>query len=209
MRGDEHGWDPKGPPTLIDLRAGLDENDKVTAWESELFIPDGTASFVALLGADLAGLNSLGKLSPGGVLNDLAIPYNFANVKTVAHRLESTPFKPSWIRSPGRLQNTFANESFIDEIAVEVRADPLQVRQEHLEDVRGRHVLERLADLSKWRQRPKPDRRADVVTGYGFVYIKYELVPHHSDYDWLIFNQSRMGKSSGATRIWMLRATPG
>src|SRR3977135_2129646 len=24
------------------------------------------------------------------------------------------------------------------------------------------------------------------------------LVPHHSDYDWLIFNQSRMGKSSGA-----------
>src|SRR3981081_447889 len=34
----------------------------------------------------------------------------------------------------------------------------------------------------------------------------HRLVPHHSDYDWLIFNQSRMGKSSGATRIWMLRA---
>ncbi len=35
------------------------------------------------------------------------------------------------------------------------------------------------------------------------------LVPRHSDYDWLILSQSRMGKSSGAIRIWMLRATPG
>jgi hypothetical protein len=35
------------------------------------------------------------------------------------------------------------------------------------------------------------------------------LVPRHSDYDWLILSQFRMGRSSGATRIWMLRATPG
>jgi redox-sensitive bicupin YhaK (pirin superfamily) len=35
------------------------------------------------------------------------------------------------------------------------------------------------------------------------------LVPRHSDYDWLILSQSRMGKSSGGTRIWMLLATPG
>src|ERR1700678_1270057 len=30
------------------------------------------------------------------------------------------------------------------------------------------------------------------------------LVPRHGDYDWLILSQSRIGKSSGATRIWML-----
>lgn len=36
-----------------------------------------------------------------------------------------------------------------------------------------------------------------------------QLVPRHGDYDWLILSQSRMGMSSGATRIWMLRATPG
>ena len=35
------------------------------------------------------------------------------------------------------------------------------------------------------------------------------LVPRPSDYDGLILSQSRMGRSSGATRIWMLRATPG
>jgi hypothetical protein len=35
------------------------------------------------------------------------------------------------------------------------------------------------------------------------------LVPHRSDYDGLIPSQFRIGRSFGATRIWMLRATPG
>src|ERR1019366_8939675 len=47
---------------------------------------------------------------------------------------------------------------------------------------------------------------------YAFVLIRLdrrELVPRHSDYDWLILSQFRMGRSFGSTRIWMLRATPG
>jgi nicotinate dehydrogenase subunit B len=176
MRADEHGWDPKGPPTLLDLRAGLDHDGNTVAWESELFTPDGTASFVALAGADLAGLNSLGKLSPGGILNDLAIPYGFANVKTTAHRLESTPLKPSWIRSPGRLQNTFANESFLDEIAAHTGTDPLDLRLDYLNDPRGRDVLMRLAEITGWRSLPKRERDAETVSGRGLAYVKYELV---------------------------------
>ncbi len=176
MRADEHGWDPKGPPTLLDLRAGLDLGGKVSAWESELFIPNGIAGFVALVGADHAGLNSLGQLSPGGVINDLAIPYAIPNVKTTAHRLGSTPFKPAWIRSPGRMQNTFANECFLDEIAAALGADPLELRLQYLHDARGEELLERLAALSNWRQRPKSDRQGEIVTGRGLAYIKYELV---------------------------------
>jgi nicotinate dehydrogenase subunit B len=86
MRSDEHGWDPKGPPTLLDMRAGLDQEGNVVAWESELFVPDGAAGFVTLVGAGRAGLDSLGKLNPGGVVNDLAIPYDFPNQRTIAHR---------------------------------------------------------------------------------------------------------------------------
>jgi nicotinate dehydrogenase subunit B len=177
MRADEHGWDPKGPPTLLDLRAGLDADGNVVAWQSELFIPDGVAGFVALVGADHAGLDSLGKLSPGGVLNDLAIPYSFANVKTTAHRLESTPLKPAWIRSPGRMQNTFANESFVDEIAARMGSDPIELRLRYLEqDPRGQEVLRRLAEVSRWRERSKPQPGAEIATGYGIAYVKYELV---------------------------------
>jgi len=176
MREDEHGWDPKGPPTLLDMRAGIDSSGKISAWESELFIPDGAAGLVALVGADHAGLDSLGKLSPGGVIQDLAIPYTIENVKTVAHRLASTPFKPSWIRSPGRMQNTFANESFFDEIVALQGMDPLAARLEYLTDARGKEVLERLAVLSAWRTRPQPDRHAPKSTGWGLAYTKYELV---------------------------------
>jgi nicotinate dehydrogenase subunit B len=176
MRADEHGWDPKGPPTMLDMRAGLDAGGKILSWESELFVPNGAAGFVALVGADHAGLDSLGQLSPGGVINDLAIPYTISNVKTTAHRLESTPFKPSWIRSPGRMQNTFANESFFDELAAASGADPLQLRLQYLHDARGAEVLERLAALSNWRQRPKPDRQGEIVIGRGLAFVKYELV---------------------------------
>jgi nicotinate dehydrogenase subunit B len=176
MREDEHGWDPKGPPTLLDMRAGIDSSGKISAWESELFIPDGAAGLVALVGADHAGLDSLGKLSPGGVIQDLAIPYAIANVKTVAHRLASTPFKPSWIRSPGRMQNSFANESFFDEIVAHLGMDPLAARLEYLTDARGKELLERLAVLSAWRTRPKPDWHAPKSTGWGLAYTKYELV---------------------------------
>jgi hypothetical protein len=41
-RADEHGWDPKGPPTLIDLRASLDGSGTITGWDSEFFIPQQT-----------------------------------------------------------------------------------------------------------------------------------------------------------------------
>ena len=44
--------------------------------------------------------------------------------ETVAHRLAETPFRPSWIRAPGRMQNTFCNEAFVDELAVAAGADP-------------------------------------------------------------------------------------
>jgi nicotinate dehydrogenase subunit B len=176
MRADEHGWDPKGPPTLLDMRGGLNAGGEILAWESELYVPNGGAGFVALAGADHAGLNSLGQLSPGGVINDLAVPYTIPNVRTTAHRLESTPFKPSWIRSPGRMQNTFANESFFDELAAASGADPLQLRLRYLQDPRGAEILERVAALCNWRQRPKPARAGEVLTGFGLAYVKYELV---------------------------------
>ena len=48
-----------------------------------------------------------------------------------------------------------------------------------------------------------------LLAGAQFVDAYRILVPRHGDYDWLILSQSRMGISFGATRISMLRATPG
>lgn len=179
MRHDEHGWDPKGPPTLIDLSAKIDDAGAVSAWKSEFFIPQGAGGRVALVGASLAGMPTIQDINPGGITNDSAIPYGFANVRTTCHRLETTPLKPSWIRAPGRMQNSFANESFFDEIAAELGVDPMEYRRGLIDpsDTRGLAVLDRLKEFSGWDSRPSPreDVRDTVQTGRGMAYVKYEL----------------------------------
>jgi nicotinate dehydrogenase subunit B len=182
MREDEHGWDPKGPPTLIDLRAALDEEGNVQAWESEFFVPLQTPGGfnVPLIAATLGGMPADDHIAPGNIFQNSAIPYKFANIKTQLHRLENTPFRPSWIRTPGRMQNTYANECFMDELAAAASADPVEFRLKYLDpaDKRGIEVLSRVAALAKWEKRPsgKADQSGDVVKGRGVAYCKYELV---------------------------------
>lgn len=199
MRADEHGWDPKGPPTLLDMHAALDEAGKVIAWQSELFTPDITAKNVPLLTASLADKPHDQGMSPGGVTGDSAIPYSFENVHTIAHRLADTPFRPSWIRTPGRLQNTFANESFIDEIAAATRTDPMQFRIDHLKDPRGLELLQRLMKLSNWDSRPSPrtDQTGDVAHGRGMAYVKYEMVRTYIG----LVAEVEVTRSTGAIRV--------
>jgi nicotinate dehydrogenase subunit B len=114
----------------------------------------------------------------GGIAGNSNIPYKLPNIKTTCHRLESTPLRPSWIRSPGRMQNTFGNECFIDELAALAKTDPVEFRLKHLDDARGIEVLKRAAALAKWDTRlsPKPERSGDVLVGRGVAYCKYELV---------------------------------
>jgi nicotinate dehydrogenase subunit B len=171
MRAEEHGWDPKGPPTLIDLRAGLDANGKVVGWESEAFIPKGAGGNVDLVAADLAGLPKESLMSPGNIVHNLAQPYGFPAVRTVCSRLETTPFRPSWIRTPGRMQNTFAGEAFLDELAAAAGADPVAFRLKALDDARGREVLERVAKLANWQPRPSPlrDQSGEILRGRGVI----------------------------------------
>ena len=130
MRQDEHGWDPKGPPVLLDYRAALDGEGRITAWESDVFMPERPMrrSGVTLLAATLADLPKFGP--PGAPLHNigLGIPYSLPNNKLTAHWLVDTPLPAAWIRAPGRMQNTFGNESFLDEIAAATGVDPFEIR---------------------------------------------------------------------------------
>jgi nicotinate dehydrogenase subunit B len=179
-RADEHGWDPKGPPTLIDMRASMDGDGNVTAWEGDFYMPQQTPNgfFVPLVAATLANMPAADHIAPGNVFQNSAIGYKFPNIKTVCKRLETTPFRPSWIRTPGRMQNTYANESFMDELAAAAKVDPLEFRRKYLDDKRGLELLDRLAALAKWEKRPSPQQTANGGTtkGRGISYVKYELV---------------------------------
>ena len=54
-RADEHGWDPKGPPTLMDHARQHGCAGNVTAWEGDFFMPQQTPGgfFVPLVAATL------------------------------------------------------------------------------------------------------------------------------------------------------------
>ena len=43
-REDELGWDPKGPPQLLELRAALDDAGRIAHWEAEMWVPLATAN---------------------------------------------------------------------------------------------------------------------------------------------------------------------
>ena len=201
-RADEHGWDPKGPPTLIDMRAALDAAN-VVAWESEFFIPQQTPNMflVPLMAATLSGLPADETIAPGNIFQNSNIPYKFANIKAVCHRLETTPLRPSWIRTPGRMQNTYANECFMDELAAVAGEDTIAFRRKVLDpaDKRGLEVLDRVAQLAKWESRssPKPGASGDVVTGRGVSYCKYELVRTYI----AVVAEVEVTKSTGAIRV--------
>jgi nicotinate dehydrogenase subunit B len=179
-RADEHGWDPKGPPTLMDMRASMDAQGNVTAWEGDFFMPQQTPGgfLVPLVAATLSGMPAADHIAPGNVFQNSAIQYRIPNVKTVCKRLETTPFRPSWIRTPGRLQNTYANECFVDELAAAANMDPLEFRMKMLDDKRGLELLNRLAAVAKWEKRPSPQKSVsgNVAKGRGVSYVKYELV---------------------------------
>jgi CO/xanthine dehydrogenase Mo-binding subunit len=179
MRQDEHGWDPKGPPVVLDYRASIDDQGQITAWESDMFMPEQPfkRSGVTLLAAVLAGLPKMPFPGSATPHSGLGIPYALPNNKLTVHWLLDTPLPSAWIRAPGNTQNTFGNETFLDEIAAATGVDPFEIRIRHLKDSRGLEVLERLRALAKWEPRGSRPRDAGAIArGRGVTYSKYESV---------------------------------
>ena len=177
MREDEHGWDPKSPPTVVDLEGGLDAHGKVAAWRSEFFIAQrvGTLDDFPLLAATLSGVPRKGYYT-GNIDNNAEPPYSFPNALTEVRRVNNNGLRTAHLRTPGRMQNTFANESFIDELAAAAGADPLRFRLGYLQDPRGQTALATVARMAGWESRPSPNPDAgkgDVVRGRGMSYVKY------------------------------------
>src|SRR5262249_40685873 len=96
--------------------------------------------------------------------------------RVLSHDVQS-PFFTGPLRSPARLQNTFAHESFIDEAASQVKADPVEDRRLHLNDPRLIEVVKSAAKAANWENRPSPrpaPRRNGMVSGRGISCVLYE-----------------------------------
>lgn len=181
MRQDEHGWDPKSPPYVAELEGALDGSGNVAVWNFVTWLPySAGATDVPLLAQSLeqgnAAIQMPGNMNPGNMQSDAYPPYAFPNVLSTIYKVETTPFRPSWLRGPGRMQNTFANECFMDELAAAAGADPVAFRLKHLKDGRGAECIKACAKQAQWDARPSPRKNAsgDVAKGRGFTYVFYD-----------------------------------
>lgn len=184
-REDEHGWDPKGPAQYVEVRGGLDAHGEIVAWESEAWLPVATAGLpnIPLLAPLEAGIDQPLGQAAGLIFQNVHPSYRVANVHAVVHWLRDTPLRMSNIRAPGKVANSFAVESFTDELAAAAGVDPVAFRLRTLPPTsRGAEVIRRAAAHMGWIPRPSPapgDRSAPVLRGRGFAYVHYK---HNENY---------------------------
>ena len=133
------------PPTHHTFRGALD-GKKIAALDHQqasgaVAFPFLPGAFKAILGADF------------GAWRGARINYHIPNKGTTAW-LPELPLATGWWRGLGLLANTFALESFIDEMAFAAGVDPLEFRLSHLSadeiGKRRRDVLETAAEKAGW-----------------------------------------------------------
>lgn len=134
------------PPTHSLLKAMLDADGRMTAIEHQQASGDVAFPFFPAIAASVLGADF-------GAWRGARIAYDVPNIRTVAWRTP-LPVATGWWRGLGLLANTFAVESFIDEVAHAAGADPLAFRLAHLgngEHATGlRGVLEAAAAAAGW-----------------------------------------------------------
>ncbi len=201
-RHDEHGWDPKGPAMVVEVHGGLDAGGRVVAWDYGVWTPthstrpDGQPGSV--LAGRLAGAPEARTGLVGGDRN--ARPtYAFGSARVVAHWLAASALRPSALRGLGGFQNSFAIESFMDELAAAAGADPVEFRLRHLRDPRAIEVVRRVARLARWQPRPSPAPASGggPARGRGVAYAQYESAYAHV----AVVVEAEVDRGTGEVRI--------
>jgi len=176
MRDDEHAWEPLGPAMVMEARGGLDQQGNVTAWDYQVWTPTHSSRPNGRAGSLLAGAHAgmeAGTPNQSGADRNANHTYDFKNNRVMVHWLNSSPLRASALRGLGSPQNTFANESFMDELAIAAGADPVEFRLRHMSDHRAKVVLEAAAKTSAWPNRPAPSH-TDLKSGRGVAYLRYD-----------------------------------
>jgi CO/xanthine dehydrogenase Mo-binding subunit len=179
-RADETARAPKSPPRTMDMEAGLDAAGNVVAWTGEFHIALNHIAAFKPLDFPLLAATETGIARPGNwvgfLFQNSGQPYGFANVRVNTRHIAEAFFRSSHLRSPGRIENSFANEGFMDELAAAAKADPAQYRLRYLKDQRAIDVVQAAMKLANWQARPGPNPDAGsgpVVKGRGIAYLRY------------------------------------
>jgi CO/xanthine dehydrogenase Mo-binding subunit len=183
-RADEHGWEPQSPAMAIRLSAGLDATARITSWQHDTFSYPHGARPRPTGNPAVSGLLATWSFDPPATFPEPSPPggfhsgahrnadplYQFAGDRRIVSHLVDGPVRTSSTRGLGAFGNVFAIESFMDELAHAAGADPIDFRLAHLDDERGRDVIEAVVDLAGGLTAPG----GLDAPGRGFAFSRYE-----------------------------------
>jgi nicotinate dehydrogenase subunit B len=201
-REQEHAWEPFGPAMVTKLEASLDSAGKIVDWNFDVWTnthsmrPGGAGSMLAAqhMAEHFAVPAPQPIPLPAGGGDRNAIPiYKFPNAQVVHHFIPEMPVRVSAMRALGAYHNVFSIESFMSELAELAGMDSVEFRLNHLEDKRGREVIEKAAKEFGWQkgQKPPQDR------GYGFAFARYKSLAAYC----AIASEVEVNRETGRARL--------
>jgi nicotinate dehydrogenase subunit B len=174
-REQEHAWEPKGAAQLMDVRGGLNADGTVAAYDFETSYPSNGAPTLALLLT-----RTVEPFAQAYEMGDRTArpPYAFENLRVSVNDMAPI-LRASWLRGVSALPNSFAHESYIDELAAAAGVDPVEFRLQYLQDPRASELLAVTAERAGWQVRTAPRQHTvegtggDVLRGQGVAYARY------------------------------------
>jgi nicotinate dehydrogenase subunit B len=173
MRHDEHAHEPKGVAMVMRARASATPDGQIVDWEYETWSPSHSARpFRGAAGNLLAGaeLGMQKNYAVVGADYNMEPSYVLPRRKVVLHLVQQPQLRVSPLRGLGSVQNLFAIESLMDELAFSVGQDPIEFRMRHLNDERSKAVLRAAARLSNWQGTKPHEDKALYGQGVGFIH---------------------------------------
>lgn len=197
-RAEEHGWEPLGAAMVHKMRGGV-TGQSVVAWEHGVYSathnsrPNAGANAGNLLPTHYLGNRpaDLPALNINSATRNAPVNYTFSNNRLIRNWVKSFKLVGStrqaslpltWLlprttalRSLGGFSNSFANESFMDELAKKANADPVAFRLAHTNDPRAVDVINAAANRAGWGG-PLAGAPTGFSRGRGVAYLRYETI---------------------------------
>ena len=182
MRHEGTGWDPKAPASIHKVRGGFDAEGNVIAYHfhSKAFDRQNVRSRESHPSHTLAGQLTGYALKPRKIFRTPNESYRFPNKRMgweiIPPLLErASPLRTSHFRDPLGPQVHFASESFIDEMALAVGADPVEFRLKYIKKRIDARVVKAVAEKVGWKPRVGPANKpggTGTVAGRGIAYAQ-------------------------------------
>jgi CO/xanthine dehydrogenase Mo-binding subunit len=185
MREDEFKWEPYNSAMTVKIRASLDEGGNIANWTQDIYSNTHSTRPGEKEGNNLISSWYMANPQKESPVTNIPLPaggshrngiplYNFPNQQINNHLVQAMPVRVSAFRTLGAFANIFAIESMMDKLAKEATADPVEFRLRHLQNQRGKDVIQKVAEMSNWKPNPKRVKKNGKLYGRGMAFSQYK-----------------------------------